>query len=235
MKTMIIGSGVSGLAVEDYLLKNKNEYFFAKQEDISAVNLNDDYIDDLLKDVEMAVVSPGVNFDCELLRKIKNKKIKILGELEFASSKIDNDCIAITGTNGKTTTVNLIYFLLKELKQGVCMAGNVGVPLTSLISKLNGSELLILEVSSFQLESIKKFKPHIAVILNLSEDHLNRHGTMDEYVRCKYKITQNQTNADYLILNADDDLIKKRPPKTKARIYYFSVKDKVVGSYIKNN
>ena len=235
MKTMIIGSGVSGLAVADYLSQNNQEYFFAKKEDVNAEKLNDIYIDSLLKDVREVVISPGVSPKKELILQIKKRKIKITGELEFATSRISNDIIAITGTNGKTTSVSLMYFLLKELSFGVCLGGNVGVPVTGLIKKLNGNELLILEVSSFQLETIKNFRPDIAIVLNITEDHLNRHSSMREYIRCKYNITKNQTVDDYLLLNADDENIQKHPPRTKAKIYYFSTKRKVEGSYIKNN
>lgn len=235
MKTMIIGSGISGLAVAEYLSQNNQEYFFAKKEDIDAEKFNDLYIECLLKDVKEVILSPGINPEREFIFQIKKRKIKITGELEFATSQIFNDIIAITGTNGKTTSVSLMYFLLKELNLGVYLGGNVGVPVTSLIKNLNGNELLILEVSSFQLETVKKFRPNIAVILNISEDHLNRHSSMREYIRCKYNITKNQTNDDYLLLNADDTNIQKYPPRTNAKIYYFSTKQKVEGSYIKNN
>ena len=235
MKTMIIGSGISGLAVAECLSQNNQEYFFAKKEDIDAEKFNDLYIEYLLKDVKEVILSPGINPKREFIFQIKKRKIKITGELEFATSQIFNDIIAITGTNGKTTSVSLMYFLLKELNLGVYLGGNVGVPVTGLIKNLNGNELLILEVSSFQLETVKKFRPNIAVILNISEDHLNRHSSMREYIRCKYNITKNQTTDDYLLLNADDTNIQKHPPRTNAKIYYFSTKQKVEGSYIKNN
>ena len=235
MKTMIVGSGVSGLAVADYLSNRNRDYIFAKQEDIEAENFDKLYLDFLLNDVELVVLSPGINPRIELICQIRKRKIKIVGELEFATSQIMNDVIAITGTNGKTTSVSLMYFLLKELSSGVCLGGNVGIPVTSLINRLNGNELLILEASSFQLETIKNFKPNIAIILNLTEDHLNRHSSMKEYIHCKYNITKNQDACDYLLLNDDDENIKKHPPKTKAKVFYYSTKHKVEGSYIKNN
>jgi UDP-N-acetylmuramoylalanine--D-glutamate ligase len=124
--------------------------------------------------------------------------------------------------------------LLKNFVGGVSLGGNIGVPVTSLLKTLSSNEIVVLESSSFQLETIKKFHPHIAVIMNITEDHLNRHGTMSEYIRCKYRITKNQTAGDYLILNADDEILRKNPPKTKAKIFYFSTKRKVCGSYLKN-
>lgn len=233
MKVMIVGSGLSGLAVSDYLLSKNIDCFFAKNEDINKTSFDENYIDDLLKDVSYAIVSPGVSLKNELIFQLKKRKIAFFGELEFGANKLNNDIIAVTGTNGKTTTVSLINHILKDYSGGCAVGGNIGVPVSSLINKLKGSEILTLECSSFQLESVKKFRPHIAVILNITEDHLNRHKTMREYIRCKYKITKNQTTSDYLLLNADDELIRKNPPKTKAKVFYFSTKKNVFGSYIK--
>lgn len=234
MKAMIIGSGVSGRAVYDYLVSVGYECFFAKHADINAKEFDEKYIDNLLTDLDLVILSPGISLQNELVFQIKKRKIAFFGELEFAASKLKNDTIAVTGTNGKTTTVSLIYFLLKNYSGGVELGGNIGIAVSSLINKLTGNEILVLECSSFQLETIKKFSPHIAVILNITQDHLNRHGTMKNYIKCKYNITKNQTKDDYLILNADDEEIRKNPPKTKAQIFYFSTKRKVVGSYIKN-
>lgn len=234
MKVMIIGSGVSGLAVSDYLAERNIDHFFAKKEDIEAREFNEDYINNLLCDVLFAVISPGIKPHNELIFQLKKRRIALFGELEFGASKINNDIIAVTGTNGKTTTVSLIHYLLKDYLGGCKLGGNIGVPVTRLIRDVNDSEIFVLECSSFQLETIKKFRPHIAMILNITEDHLNRHGTMREYIKCKYKITKNQTKDDYLILNSDDEIIRKNPPKTKAQVFYFSTKRKVVGSYIKN-
>ena len=234
MKVMIIGSGVSGLAVSDYLLSKNIECFFAKKEDVEASSFDENYINELLDEVGFVVISPGISLQNELIFQIKKKKIAFFSELEFGASKLKNDIIAVTGTNGKTTTVSLIFHMLRQFSGGSAVGGNIGIPVTSLINRLSGSEIVTLECSSFQLETVKNFKPHIAVILNITEDHLNRHKTMKEYVRCKYKITKNQTSSDYLILNADDEMIRKNPPKNKAKIVYFSTKKKVLGSYVKN-
>lgn len=235
MKTMIIGSGVSGCAVYDYLKNNKVDCFFMDETLLNSQKTDEGLLSKSLENVDRVVVSPGVFVNKNIKLQIKKKNIAFIGELEFATTKISNDIIAITGTNGKTTTASLVYYLLKDFIGGCEVGGNIGIPATSLINKLSGGEVVVLECSSFQLETIYKFKPHIAVILNLSEDHLNRHKTMSEYIRCKYKITKNQRCSDYLILNADDEIIRKNPPKTKAQVFYFSTKRKVVGVYIKNN
>lgn len=233
MKTMIIGSGLSGLAISEYLEKKNIEHFFAKQEDINASEFSDGYLDELLFNVGMVIVSPGISLQKELIIQIKKRKIALFGEFDYGASKIKNEIISVTGTNGKTTTVSLIHYLLKDYVGGVKIGGNIGVPVTSFVDDLK-NEIVVLEASSYQLESVKKFKPHIAVILNISEDHLLRHKTMREYIRCKYKITKNQTEDDCLILNADDEVLMSMPPKTKAHVFYFSIKKKVYGSYIKN-
>lgn len=233
MKTMLIGSGVSGRAVFDYLKSKGVDCFYVDEELINKEKINKNEFDSIIENVDRVIISPGVSLKKDLIIQIKKKKIALFGEFEFGTNKIKNDIIAVTGTNGKTTTVSLIYYLLKNFSGGVEVGGNIGIPISSLIDKLSGDEVVVLECSSFQLETVLKFRPHIAVILNISEDHLNRHKTMDEYIRCKYKITKNQCSSDYLILNADDEIIRKNPPKTRAQVFYFSVKRKVIGVYVK--
>ena len=229
MKTLIIGSGVSGKAVYKYL-KDKKCNCEILEKFIESSELFDKLESGKFSRV---IVSPGIKLDKNIIFQLKKRKIAFYGEMEFGMSKINNKIIAVTGTNGKTTTVSLIGYLLRKYLSGSCVAGNIGVPITSLINKLN-DEVVVLECSSFQLETINKFSPHIAVILNISEDHLNRHKTMKEYIRCKYNITKNQTEKDYLLLNADDEYLFNNPPKTKAKIFYFSTKRKVIGVYLKN-
>lgn len=229
MKTLIIGSGVSGKAVYKYLKDEKCSC------EILEKFIESSELFDKLESGKFnrVIVSPGIKLDKNIIFQLKKRKIALYGEMEFGVSKINNKIIAVTGTNGKTTTVSLIGYLLRKYLSGSCVAGNIGVPITSLINKLN-DEVVVLECSSFQLETINKFSPHIAVILNISEDHLNRHKTMKEYIRCKYKITKNQTEKDFLLLNADDDYLFNNSPKTKAKIFYFSTKNKVLGVYLKN-
>ena len=128
----------------------------------------------------------------------------------------------------------MINFLLRKYHGGVSCGGNIGIPVTSLIDKIKEEEIVVLECSSFQLETVKKFKPHISIILNISEDHLNRHKTIENYIECKYKITKNQNISDILILNADDENLINNPPKTNAQVFYFSITKQVVGCYLKN-
>lgn len=234
MGVLIIGSGVSGRAIYDYLNKNNIKSFFLDDFGVDINDVNEVRLNKLKKNIEYAVISPGISLKSNIVLWLKKNNIAFLGEFEFGVTKTHNDIIAVTGTNGKTTTVSLIYYLLRKYSAGVLVGGNIGVPVTSLLDNLSDEKLIVLECSSFQLETIKNFRPHIAVVLNITEDHLNRHKTMSEYIRCKYKITKNQTSTDYLILNADDENIRKNPPKTKAQIFYFSTKRKVFGCYLRN-
>ena len=233
MKVLIVGTGISGLSASDYLTKKGYDVEFAKSDDVNSELHNLEYLDRLFCGLSFIVISPGISNDNKFLQEARKRKIKIIGEFELGVNNFQGDMIAVTGTNGKTTTVSLINFLLKDLEQDVFMGGNIGIPVTSFVDKSKKKDIAVLECSSFQLESVRTFRPHIAAILNITEDHLNRHKTMKEYIRCKFKITALQTKNDFLLLNADDEILMDNIPKTKAQIFYFSTKNKVVGCYIK--
>ena len=233
MKVLILGSGLSGKSAGEFLKKQKIEVVFATEKEINDKNLSDEYLDRLLCDLSFIVISPGISMDNLIVKKAKKKKIAVVGELELGSKCFMSNIIAVTGTNGKTTTVSLIYFLLKDCLNQVYLGGNIGIPVTSFANEFCAGDVAVLECSSFQLESVKKFHAHIAVILNITEDHLNRHKTMKKYISCKQKIASNQTENDFLLLNADSDLLMQNIPKTKAKIFFFSTQKKVVGCYVK--
>ena len=233
MRCLILGSGLSGRAVSDYLLNINCEVKFASNDDINKTTFDEEYLDRLFYGLSFIVVSPGISPRIELIKQAKARKIKVVGEFDFGVSRLKSNIIAVTGTNGKTTTVSLINYLLRGFNNKVFLGGNIGVPVTSFISKDKEVDITVLECSSFQLETVQKFHPHIAAILNITPDHLNRHKTMKRYINAKYKITKNQTEKDYLILNADDPNLNDNPPKTKAKILYFSTKKRVIGCYIK--
>jgi UDP-N-acetylmuramoylalanine--D-glutamate ligase len=152
---------------------------------------------------DLAVVSPGVPLDAPLMQKMAERKIPVIGELElgFQESKCLN--IAITGTNGKTTTTHLIKDILASGQRNTEIAGNVGVPISSLIKSTKGLDFLTLEVSSFQLETIRYFRPAIGVLLNLASDHQDRHESYDEYCRIKARLFENQLSHDWAIIQSE--------------------------------
>ena len=163
-------------------------------------------IDKVLKASEI-VKSPGIPNDSVLINDIIKKNIPIISEIEFASRFTNAKIIGVTGSNGKTTTVSLIYHILKTSGLNVGIGGNIGNSLAFLIAK-NKFDYIVLELSSFQLEGINKFKPSIAVITNLSPDHLERYDySFEKYVDAKFNIVNNQTSSDYLIYNSQDDTI----------------------------
>ena len=163
-------------------------------------------IDKVLKASEI-VKSPGIPNDSVLINDIIKKNIPIISEIEFASRFTNAKIIGVTGSNGKTTTVSLIYHILKTSGLNVGIGGNIGNSLAFLIAK-NKFDYIVLELSSFQLEGINKFKPAIAVITNLSPDHLERYDySFEKYVDAKFNIVNNQTSSDYLIYNSQDDTI----------------------------
>ena len=235
MKVLILGFGLSGRSAKDYLLNKGYEVITANEELLcNDCRVSKEELDRLFESLSFIVVSPGISLDIKLLKEAKKRKIKIIGELELGCQNLLGDIIAVTGTNGKTTTVSLIYHLLKDYNKKSYLAGNIGVPVTSVSSVVKKDEILVLECSSFQLETARKFSPKIAVILNVTEDHLNRHKTMKKYFSCKLKITKNQSENDYLLLNADSKYLMENLPKTKAKILFFSTRKKVNGCYIKN-
>lgn len=235
MKVLIIGRGLSGRSAGDLLERENVEVVFAAREDIEKNEFEKEYLDRLFSGLSFIVTSPGISPKIELIKQAKSRKIKIIGEFEFGSMFLKSDIIAVTGTNGKTTTVSLIHHILKGFEHSVFLGGNIGIPVSSLAGKDNKNDISVLECSSFQLENIKNFSPKIAAILNISPDHLNRHRTMKNYIKCKFNITKKQTENDYLILNADDEFLFENPPKTKAQIFFFSTKKRVKGCYIKRN
>lgn len=235
MRVLILGSGASGKSAYCFLQNAGYEAKFAKEEDINTdVNLKKkSYADRLLGGLSFIVTSPGVKLDSPLIKEAKKRKIKVIGELELGTENLKSDIIAVTGTNGKTTTVSIINFLLNGYEKRNFLGGNIGVPVTSFACKCDEGDIVVLECSSFQLETTKKFHAHIGAILNISEDHLSWHKTMKNYISAKQKIAKNQTENDYLLINADCELLMQNLPKTKSKIYYFSTKNKVEGCYIK--
>jgi len=155
-------------------------------------------------DQDMIVVSPGVPLEIPQLVFARKKEVPMLGELELAYRFLKGNIIAITGSNGKTTTTSLVGEIMKHAGFSVQVGGNIGTPVIELAANSHRDGWIVLEVSSFQLETIKEFRPKIAAILNITPDHLDRHGSMDAYIASKARIYENQLSGDHLVLNADD-------------------------------
>ena len=174
---------------------------------------------------DLIVVSPGVPFDTPELKQIRafgQPGPPIIGELELASRFLQGQVVAITGSNGKTTTTSLVGKIFAESGRATLVGGNIGVPVIELVEKSSAGTISVLEVSSFQLETVEQFHPHIAVVLNITPDHLDRHGSFENYAAMKTRITAQQTAADFLVLNAEDKATQMVAAKTKAQIFWFS-------------
>jgi UDP-N-acetylmuramoylalanine--D-glutamate ligase len=181
-----------------------------------------------IADADFIVVSPGVPLDIPILCEARVLNIPILAELEVAARVCPAPIVAITGTKGKSTTTLLTAAMLKEggKFRSVCIAGNIGVPLAAEVQNLTDRDIVVIEASSFQLESTVTFHPLVSVVLNLSRDHLDRHGTMSDYRDAKQKISENQTAADWMVLNSSDASVKDFAASTTAKVVYFT--DEVV-------
>ena len=190
--------------------------------------LSQEQIDRLLVNLSFIVVSPGVLPNSPLLVAAHKNNIKVISELELGFQNTKGRVVAITGTNGKTTTTKLTAHLLGE--DNVFVAGNLGVPLCDVCKKTNDQSTVVCEVSSFQLMHTNLFKPKIAAFLNLTPDHQNYHFTMQNYLNAKLNVFKEQTQQDYAVLNYDDK-VAKNSRVSKARIYFFSTKKRVNGCF----
>jgi UDP-N-acetylmuramoylalanine--D-glutamate ligase len=171
---------------------------------------------------DLIVVSPGVPMDTPELVQVMKFGLPVMGELELASRFLKGKTLAITGSNGKTTTTTLCGEILAEGNLSVQVGGNIGVPVIALVDESRDDGWSVLEVSSFQLETTEQFHPQIAVILNITPDHLDRHGNFENYMAAKERIFANQTAEDALVLNADDDAASRCAARAKSRIFWFS-------------
>jgi len=183
---------------------------------------------------EFIVLSPGVPTKIPLIVEAKKRDIKVISEIEFASRYLKGDVIAITGTDGKSTTTTLTGFVLEKLGFEVFTAGNIGIPLASVVERSTENSVTVLELSSYQLETIDKFRPDIAAILNVSPDHLDRYENMEKYFEAKLRISENQSENDSIIYNLDDKVVKAGVEKLKANKTSFSVKDGNADIYCNN-
>jgi len=172
---------------------------------------------------DLIVVSPGVPLDTPELIQVKGFGLPIIGEVELAARFLKGRILAITGSNGKTTTTALVGEILQKAGLPTLVGGNIGVPVIELVEQSNDDNCTVLEVSSFQLESTIEFHPKIAVILNITPDHLDRHGTFENYARAKERIFASMNEHDCVVLNADNAPTAEAAARTEAKVYWFSL------------
>jgi len=239
-RILVVGMARSGIAVAELLLKHgavpvlndrKKEDAFGHDLDslrgtAAEFRLGEDPLA-VLGECDGLIISPGVPITAPVVMAAQEKGIPMVGELEAAYQNLAGDVLAISGTNGKTTTTTLLGKIFENAGRKTHVAGNIGYPLSSVAQEAAKQDVTVIEVSSFQLESIETFHPHVAALLNITEDHLNRHGTMEEYIRLKQRMFENQTAEDCAVLNMDDPTLVKMAPAIKAQIAFFSRTQKV--------
>jgi UDP-N-acetylmuramoylalanine--D-glutamate ligase len=176
---------------------------------------------------DLIVVSPGVPMSTPELSQVRAMGMRIIGEFELGASFLAGEVIAITGSNGKTTTTALLGEIMKASGRPTLVGGNIGRPVTTMVPESSADTWSVLEVSSFQLETVETFRPHIAIVLNITPDHLDRHGTIEAYAAAKARITERQTADDFLVLNAEDPETQKIAALTRAQIFWFSSRRRI--------
>lgn len=233
---LVVGTGKSGVAAAKLLLHHAKKVYIqdgnealdvaafrSKNPELTPVELIlGDVSEDMLKSFDIAVLSPGVPLDIPLVEKMKALGMTIWGEIELAYVLGKGHVVAITGTNGKTTTTTLVGQIMARHFAHVAVVGNIGIPYTSVAEETTDDTVVVAEISSFQLETIDTFAPKAAAILNITPDHLNRHHTMEAYIEAKEQIAKNQTEEDVCVLNYEDDVTRKFGERVKAQVIYFS-------------
>jgi UDP-N-acetylmuramoylalanine--D-glutamate ligase len=238
----ILGMARSGIAAAQKILDNKGEVF------LSELQPHGDLASSIIKqygeafyqkmltisefaghtervlDADYIIVSPGIPLNIPIIRKAQTRNIPVISEIEFGYliKNPDSKIIAVTGSNGKSTVVSLIHYILQRGGYNTILAGNIGQALTSFPIELPGIDYIVLELSSFQLELVNKFTPDTAVLLNITPDHLDRYKSLDEYLQAKLRIFKNQTHHHRAVLNADDPMIMSHTSKIKASKHFFT-------------
>lgn len=214
------------ILINDFLINEKEAQTQYEAQGVEFLVVKEDLA--ALPPVDLLVLSPGVDGRKKRFEILRKRGVRIISEIEFATRNMKNKMIAVTGTNGKSTTVSLIHHILKQNGIPSVLAGNIGDPLIGELEGIDENAVVVLEVSSFQLEEIETFSPHIALLLNITPDHLDRYSGMSEYMNAKLNIFKNQKEGDFRILNGDDPQLESVGKQTsQAATLWFSRTQKV--------
>jgi len=246
-KFFVAGMSVSGESSARFLLERGAEVYIyddvisdavsaimADLRELGAHVVTADSLDSAVQKCDVLVISPGIPIDTALPIAFRKQGKPIIGEEELAAMFLRATSVAVTGTNGKTTTVTMLGEMLTKTGNHCAVCGNNGNPLIREVEDLTFNDFAVLEISSFQLETLSSLRPHIAVITNISEDHLNRHYNMENYIFLKSKILRNLRESEFAVLNYDDPTVRGFAANTKAKVVYFSIQSKVDGAYYEN-
>lgn len=235
-RILVVGTGISGISACDLLNSNGEKCVLfdsndkldeqAVRDKLETSQGIDIYFGEIPEDVydtlKLAVLSPGVPVDSAFVIALKDRGIPVIGEVELAYRYDKGSLIAITGTNGKTTTTALTGKIMSDWHDKVFVVGNIGNPYTKEVSASTEDSISVAEISSFQLETIVEFKPHVSAILNITPDHLNRHHTIEKYIEAKEAVCRNQTPDDFLILNYEDEELRRFADTVDVQPVFFS-------------
>ena len=244
---LVFGSGISGEAAGSLLLAEGAEVvIYDGNEKLDAAKIREkvlggaapaegaelrivlgEFPEELLERIDLTVISPGVPTDLPVVEKMKEKGIPVWGEIELAYQAGKGEVLAVTGTNGKTTTTTLLGEIMKNARESVFVVGNIGNPYTSIALETREDSVIVAEMSSFQLETVHTFCPKVSAVLNITPDHLNRHHTMEAYIAAKKRIAENQTADEICVLNYEDEVLREFGENLKAQVLYFSSRRKL--------
>ncbi len=240
-KFLVFGTGISGIAAAELLVRRgfpvvlydgneklKEETIREKSELLDRVEIIlGDLPEYILHHCDIAVLSPGVPTDLPVVEMMRSQGLEIWGEIELAFAFEQGKILAVTGTNGKTTTTSLLGAIMEHAVSKVKIVGNIGIPYTSVVTDTDSESVTVAEISSFQLETIHEFCPQISAILNITPDHLNRHHTMEIYQKMKMRIAKNQGKHQYCVLNYEDPLLRQFAGQIEAQAVFFSSQRKL--------
>ncbi len=248
-KTLVFGAGISGIGAAQLLLKAGADVILydgneaLKEEELRekvategklAVALGE-LTEEVMEGLELVILSPGVPTDLPQVNLLRDRGIRIWGEVELAWACGKGDVLAVTGTNGKTTTTSLLGAIMAAWKDETYVVGNIGTPYTGAAMQMTEQAVTVAEISSFQLETTETFAPKVSTILNITPDHLNRHHSMEEYIRVKELITANQSPEDTCVLNYEDEVLREFGKTLHTKVIYFSSLHKLEkGMYLKD-
>ncbi len=247
-KISVFGMARSGMAVARLLSKNGAEVFItdikeenelnSELQELKKLNISFEigsHSQEAISHKDYIILSPGISSDIPILKEAKNMGLPMFSEIEVAFWLCQAQIVGITGSNGKTTTSALVGQILEEDNRECRVAGNIGVPFSSVVEDVSSQGIIVVELSSFQLENIEEFKPEVAALLNVSPDHLDRYPDLKSYSEVKLRIFENQTPQDFALFNLDDDYSMKIKDHPNAREIFFSTTKEVDrGAFIKN-
>ena len=248
-KVLVLGMARSGIACAKLLLQRGAEVYISDKKTEAQFNgaldelraggvhfrLGEEHPENLIEGMDALIVSPGIPVTHAAVVRAKALGVEVMGEIEYAYRESTGLLLAITGTNGKTTTTTLVGEIFKNAGRRTFVVGNIGTPYSGAVPEMKPGDVTVCEISSFMMETSKEFHPAVSAVLNITEDHLNRHGTMANYIALKERIFENSTAEDSVVLNWDDPITRDMANRARCRVIWFSSRESVpFGAFVKD-